>query len=218
MGQAQNGGNRGRFISFEGGEGSGKSTQIRLLAEKLNGQGIEAILTREPGGSPGAEQIRALLVLGETGRWDAMTEALLHTAARRSHLAVTVWPALSQGRWVISDRYADSTLAYQGHGHGLPVEDIRRLHRLANENFWPDLTLILDVPVELGLERAGKRGGAEDRYERMGRDFHERLRQGFRAIAEAEPARCALIDSSGDIETTAWAIWKVASIRLGLTK
>ncbi|MCC7166383.1 MAG: dTMP kinase [Rhodospirillales bacterium] len=218
MGQAPNGGNRGRFISFEGGEGSGKSTQIRLLAEKLNGQGIEAILTREPGGSPGAEQIRALLVSGETGRWDAMTEALLHTAARRSHLAATVWPALGQGRWVISDRYADSTLAYQGHGHGLPVEDIRRLHRLANENFWPDLTLILDVPVELGLERAGRRGGAEDRYERMGRDFHERLRQGFRTIAEAEPARCALIDSSGDIETTAWAIWKVASIRLGLAK
>lgn len=218
MGQAPNGGGRGRFISVEGGEGSGKSTQIRLLADKLNEHGVDARLTREPGGSPGAEQIRALLVSGETGRWDAMTEALLHTAARRSHLVATVWPALGLGRWVISDRYADSTLAYQGFGHGLPLEDIRRLHRLANENFWPDLTLILDVPVELGLERAGRRGGAEDRYERMGQDFHERLRQGFKTIAEAEPQRCALIDSSGDVETTAWAIWKVVSIRLGLAK
>lgn len=191
---------RGKFITFEGGEGAGKSTQLRLLAEALRGAGVEVVTTREPGGSEGAEAIRALLVSGETDRWDGLTEALLHTAARRDHLVKTVWPAMLRGAWVICDRFADSTLAYQGHGHGLPPETIKRLYRLAIGDFQPDLTLVLDLPVEEGLKRAGGRGGAEDRYERMGTAFHERLRQGFLAIAQAEPRRCVVVNAAQSLD------------------
>ena len=187
---------RGRFITFEGGEGAGKSTQLRLLAEGLRHAGLPVVTTREPGGSPGAEAIRALLVSGEVERWDGVTEALLHFAARRDHLVKTVWPALERGAWVISDRFADSTLAYQGFGHGLDPEVIAGLYRLAVGHFSPDLTLVLDLPVEKGLERAGSRGGAEDRYERMGLGFHQRLRQGFLGIAASNPMRCAVIDAT----------------------
>src|SRR6201996_9132030 len=133
----------GRFITFEGGEGAGKSTQLRRLAETLRERGRDVVTTREPGGSPGAEQIRALLVSGEPDRWDGMTEALLHFAARRDHLRRTVWPALEAGKWVLSDRFADSTLAYQGYGHGLSHHHIRELYRLAVGDFCADLTLIL---------------------------------------------------------------------------
>ncbi len=196
----------GRFITLEGGEGTGKTTQVKRLAAALEARGLPVITTREPGGAPGAEAIRRLLVEGETGRWDPLAEALLHAAARRTHLVETVWPALVRGTWVISDRFADSTAAYQGYGLGLPGETLRRLHRLVTDGFQPALTLILDLPVDVGLARAGKRGGGEDRYERMGTAFHERLRKGFLEIAHANADRCRVIDASGTPEAVESAI------------
>ncbi len=205
---------RGQFITFEGGEGAGKTTQLRLLAEALERAGIEVVTTREPGGSPGAEAIRGLLVTGAIDRWDAHTEALLHTAARRDHLARTVWPALERGAWVICDRFADSTLAYQGYGHGLPKDFILGLTRLAIGDFKPDLTLILDLPVEEGLRRAGGRGGAEDRYERMGLAFHERLRQGFLDIARQDTDRCAVVNAAASLDDVQQSILRAVKSRL----
>ncbi len=204
----------GRFITFEGGEGAGKSTQIGHLADALRRRGLEVVTTREPGGAPGAEQIRRLLVEGEVGRWDALSEALLHFAARRDHLVKTVWPALAAGKWVLSDRFADSTLAYQGYGHGLAVADIEALYAVTVGDFAPDLTLILDLPVEEGLKRAAGRGGAEDRYERMGGDFHQRLRQGFLDIARRHPERCAVISALGRREDVQTAILAAVEQRL----
>ncbi|MDX9860789.1 MAG: dTMP kinase [Rhodospirillales bacterium] len=206
---------RGVFITLEGGEGSGKSTQARLLAHTLETQGIAVTATREPGGAPGAEQIRALLVNGETGRWDALSEALLHYAARREHLRHTILPALAGGRWVICDRFADSTMAYQGYGHGLGREVIAALHAAVVGDLAPDLTLILDLPVVDGLGRAASRGG-EDRYERMDRTFHERLREGFLDIARRDPGRCAVIDATGTVEQVQAAIIGAVHERLGV--
>jgi dTMP kinase len=200
QGAGQGNRQRGRFISFEGGEGAGKSTQIRLLVAALAARGLDVIATREPGGSPGAEEIRRLLVSGDPGRWDGVTEALLHFAARRDHLARTVWPALDAGRWVVTDRFADSTMAYQGYGHGLGREPIERLYAVAVGDFAPDLTLILDIPVEAGLDRTQGRTGGEDRYERMDREFHRRLRDGFLDIAAREPGRCVVIDAARPVE------------------
>ena len=205
-----------KFITFEGGEGAGKSTQIGLLAEALVAAGIPVRTTREPGGNPGAEQIRELLVTGAADRWDAMTEALLHFAARREHLRGVVRPSLEAGQWVLSDRFADSTLAYQGYGHGLGRAAIERLYALAVGDFAPDLTLILDVPVALGLKRALGRRDGEDRYEGLGAEFHERLRQGFREIAEREPGRCALIDARGEVASVQAAICACVAERLGV--
>jgi dTMP kinase len=187
---------RGFFITLEGGEGGGKSTQTQLLSEALKGRGRDVVLTREPGGSPGAEAIRALLVTGDTKRWDGITETLLHYAARRDHVERTVRPALAQDKVVISDRFADSTMAYQGFGHGVDRESIRTVHTAVLGDFAPHLTLILDLPVDVGLERARKRGGDENRYEKMGREFHERLRRGFLAIASKEADRCVVIDAA----------------------
>lgn len=206
----------GRFITFEGGEGAGKSTQLKLLADALATRGVAVVQTREPGGSPGAEDIRRLLVEGETGRWDAVTETLLHFAARRDHLVRTVWPALSDGKWVLCDRFADSTTAYQGSGHGLPAHAIEQIYALTVGMFRPDLTIILDQPVEEGLRRAAGRGGAEDRYERMGLDFHRRLRQGFLEIAAAHPDRCAVVPANGSIEEVQARIWQLVTSRLNL--
>jgi dTMP kinase len=205
---------RGRFITFEGGEGAGKSTQLKYLCATLRTRGIDVVTTREPGGSPGAEQIRALLVSGDPERWDGMTEALLHFAARRDHLRVTVWPALEAGKWVLCDRFADSTLAYQGYGHGLAHHTIRDLYRLAVGDFAPDLTLILDLPVETGLARAMVRGGAEDRYERMKGGFHQRLRDGFLTIAAAAPDRCAVVAADRSQDEVRAAILAVIDERL----
>jgi dTMP kinase len=215
-------GARGRFVTFEGGEGAGKSTQVRRLADALRAAGVPVRLTREPGGSPGAEEIRALLVSGETGRWDPLTEALLISAARRDHLRRTVLPALEAGEWVLCDRFADSTTAYQGHGHGLGREATEVLYGLVAGEFRPDLTLILDVPVEAGLARAaaraggeGRGGAAEDRYERMGRDFHQRLREGFLDIARREPGRCAVVDASRGPDEVAADVLAAVRARLG---
>lgn len=199
---------RGCFITLEGGEGAGKSTQIRYLAERLKERRLDVLITREPGGTPGGEAIRHLLVNGDTGRWQPMTEALLHTAARVEHVRNVIEPALSRGVWVISDRFADSTRAYQGAAQGLSVETVDDLQRLALGTFAPDLTLILDLPVTVALERTRERGaGAEDRYERMGNSFHERLRAAFLGIARNEPARCRVIDASGSVEEVASRVW-----------
>jgi dTMP kinase len=206
---------RGRFITFEGGEGAGKSTQIRRLAARLSQAGGEVVITREPGGSPGAETIRDLLVNGATDRWSPATEALLMYAARRDHLERTIRPALARGATVLSDRFADSTRAYQGAGGELPAEAVAQLERFALEvSDWPDLTLILDLPVAEGLKRAGARGGGEARFEAKGLAFHERLRAGFLAIAEREPRRCVVVDASGDIDAVADAVWSAVAARL----
>lgn len=205
---------RGRFITLEGGEGAGKTTQIRLLSEALTACGVEVVVTREPGGSKGAEEIRRLLVSGETGRWGPVTEALLHTAARRDHLERTVWPALEAGRWVVCDRFFDSTVAYQGYGLGLGAPYIEELQRVALGAFRPDLTMILDIPVEIGLRRAAVRHGGEDRYERMDVGFHRRLRDGFLAIANGDPGRCAVIDAAASVEGVQASILDVVTHRL----
>jgi len=196
---------QGCFITLDGGEGGGKSTQVKLLAAALQNKGHMILTTREPGGSPGAEAIRQLLLTGEVTRWDGMTEVLLHYAARRDHVVNTIRPALAAGKIVISDRFADSTMAYQGYGHGVDRAAIRALHHVVLGEFRPDLTLILDLPVEAGLARAMARpdmarSAAEDRYERMGRDFHQRLREGFLEIARAEPKRCVVIDATRTVE------------------
>jgi len=208
---------RGRFITFEGGEGGGKSTQAQRLAQALTEAGIAVALTREPGGAPGAEEIRKLVVEGAPERWDALTEALLLTAARREHVVRTIEPALAAGRWVISDRFADSTLAYQGYGRGIDRGALEALRRLAIGRLAPDLTLILDLPVELGLARAHQRHGHELRFEAMDRDFHARLRQGFLAIAAAEPARCVVIDATAPVEAVTRAVIAAAAARLAVT-
>lgn len=211
---------RGKFITFEGGEGAGKSTQSMRLAEFLEEHGINVLRTREPGGSDGAEQIRKLLVEGAPGRWTPVTEALLHTAARADHVARAIEPALAGGRWVISDRFTDSTLAYQGYGHGLPLEAVAELNALATGGLRPDLTFVLDLPVGNGLGRAGNRAGnakendREDRYERMDAGFHERLRQGYLTIAGADAERCLVVDATQGIEEVARRISAVVRQRL----
>ena len=210
------GATRGRFITLEGGEGTGKSTQVARLAAWLGARGVGVVTTREPGGSPGAEMIRKLLVEGPVERWDGMTEALLHFAARRDHLRSTVWPALDRGTWVVSDRFADSTLAYQGHGHGVERSVLDRLYAVAVGDFRPDLTLVLDLPIEIGLARAARRRGAETRYESLPADFHARVRAGFLAIARDDPARCAVIDAGADVDATAAAIARTVAERLGV--
>jgi dTMP kinase len=190
---------RGRFITFEGGEGAGKSTQAQMLGTWLKARGLDVLLTREPGGSPGAETIRQILVTGDAGRWDPMTETLLHFAARHDHVLNTIEPALSAGRWVVCDRFVDSTIAYQGYGLGVDRAFIAALEISILRGLRPDLTLMLELPVVLGLARAAERRGNEDRYETMDIEFHERLRHGFHAIAAGEPARCVLIDAAEDV-------------------
>jgi dTMP kinase len=206
----------GRFITLEGGEGTGKSTQIRRLAATLEKKGIAVLCTREPGGSPGAEEIRKLMVEGEPGRWNAVTETLLAYAARSDHVARTIGPALHADRWVISDRFSDSTFAYQGVGRGLARETIRRIDSAVLDDFAPDLTLILDLDVTIGLERALARGPAENRFEKFGIEFHEKLRQAFLDIAKRSPERCRVIDASGSEEQVAEAIFAAVSRRFDL--
>lgn len=203
----------GRLITIEGGEGAGKSTQINFLARHLEAAGKVVRTTREPGGSQGAEAIRALLVSGETDRWDPVSETLLILAARRDHVERVIKPALAAGEWVLCDRFADSTAAYQGVGHGLGRDWVRELGHLTLGDFTPDLTVILDIPVADGLARAGTRGGA-DRFERMGTGFHERLRRAFLDIAAEEPARCAVIDAGAEEGAVAAVIRELVADRL----
>ncbi|HVJ43809.1 MAG TPA: dTMP kinase [Dongiaceae bacterium] len=212
-----------RFITFEGGEGAGKSTQIRRLAAALQAAGHDIRLTREPGGAPGAEDIRRLLVEGEPGRWTAETEALLHFAARTDHLDRVIRPALISGTWVLCDRFADSTIAYQGYGHGLDLAWLQQLRQRIVGATEPGLTIILDLPVETGLARAAQRHGtaapaaaAEDRYERMDRAFHQRLRDGFLTIAKAEPHRCKIIDADRSPDEVARDVLQLIAQHFGL--
>ncbi len=193
----------GLFISFEGGDGSGKSTQIRLLAEALRAHGREVVTTREPGGSPGAEAIRKLLLEGAADKWSPLTEALLMYAARADHIERTIAPALARGAVVITDRFADSTMAYQGLAGALGERSVTALHELVVANHEPNLTIILDLPVDEGLKRAGSAGGAEQRFESKGLAYQQKVRDAFLEIARREPGRCVVVSASGPVEIVA---------------
>lgn len=203
-----------RFISFEGVDGSGKSTQLRLLAMRLRAAGTEVVETREPGGAPGAEQIRRLLVEGEPGRWSAETECLLFTAARRDHLERRILPALDRGATVLCDRFADSTRVYQGTARAELRGMVDALHALAIGRE-PDLTLILDLDPEAALARSLARrpahGGAEDRFERLGAAFQARLRAGYLALAAEFPERCRVVPADGPAEAVAARVLAAAA-------
>lgn len=191
------------FITFEGGEGSGKSTQIKLLAEALSNLGNEVVITREPGGSTGAEEIRKLLVTGDPGRWDDISETLLFFAARRNHLVTKIWPAVEKGQIVLSDRFADSTMAYQGYGYGNNSKQqdlIRYLYTAVAGDFKPDVTFLLDIPVEIGLKRSCRSDNKEQRFEKQKLQFHENLRQAYLEMAKLEPDRFVVIDATQSIE------------------
>ena len=205
----------GLFITLEGGEGSGKSTHAKLLAERLGGLGRDVVVTREPGGAPEAEAVRKLLLGGEPERWSPLAEALLNYAARDNHLAMTIRPALARGAVVICDRFMDSTTAYQGHAGGVDLEFIKSLERAVVGETRPELTIVFDVDPELGLERARQRDpGHADRFERMGLEFHQRLRAGFLEIARAEPGRCVLVDADRDRDDVARAAWEAVAARI----
>ena len=201
---------QGRFITFEGIDGSGKSTQARLLAAFLRAQGVDVVLTREPGGAPGAEEIRRLLVEGSPDRWSPETEILLFTAARRDHLEKTIEPALARGATVISDRFADSTRVYQGAARGDLRALVDRLHDavIARE---PDLTFVIDMDPALALERGLARKSGEDRFEDMGEDFQVRLREGFRALVAEYPERCHLVDGERNPDLIAAEVSEIAA-------
>ena len=205
---------RGKFITFEGGEGAGKSTQLRRLADRLERAGRPVVRTREPGGSAGAEAIRALLVTGEADRWSPVTETLLLYAARRDHIERVIQPALGAGAVVLCDRFADSTRAYQGAGGGAGASLIGALEAEVLQGLKPDLTLVLDLPAPAGLARALGRGGAEERFESKGLAFHERLRAAFLGIAAAEPVRCVVIDAVADEDAVEALIWAAVNARL----
>lgn len=197
---------RGLFISFEGGDGAGKSSQIGRLADYLRRQGMTVRITREPGGSDGAEAIRSLLVQGKAERWSPMAEALMMYAARADHLERIIRPALERGEVVITDRFADSTMAYQGIAGGLGEKAVAALHALVVDKTDPDVTIILDVPVSVGLARAGGRGPTENRFESKGDSYQEKVRQAFLKIARDNPERCAVIDATPDEETVFTAV------------
>lgn len=205
---------RGRFVTLEGVEGAGKSTHARLLAETLRGIGLSVAVTREPGGTDGAEAIRRLLVEPAAEPWAPMTEALLHYAARREHLDRRILPELAAGRWVVCDRFADSTSAYQGYGQGLNRDVIETLHTLVVGAVAPDLTIVLDLDVSEGLARTRGRSPERDRYERMDLDFHRRVRDGFLEIARRAPRRCTVIDAAASPEQVRAAIWDAVRSRL----
>ena len=207
---------RGRFITFEGGEGTGKSTQASLLAQRLRALGVSVVLTREPGGSPGAEIIRHVILSGAAKPFGPHAEAILFAAARDDHIRNTIMPALEHGRWVISDRFADSTRVYQGAIGNVDPSLIHGLERITVGDLKPDITFILDVATEIGLARASARrgDGIADRFERESVEFHQKLRDAFRLLALSEPERCVLIDANAPSATVAERIWKVISQRL----
>lgn len=205
---------RGRFITFEGGEGAGKSTQSRLLAQKLSEAGVEAVITREPGGSPLAEEIRGALLSGAIKPLGPAAEAIMFSAARIDHLERTIRPSLAAGKWVICDRFADSTRAYQGALGDVSDAFIRELERIVVGPDRPDLTIVLDLPTGTGLARARARSAQVDRFEAEGADFHESLRQAFLAIARDEPERCVVIDADKDEEAVAASVWRAVADRL----
>ena len=202
----------GRFITLEGGEGAGKSTQTRLLAARLRATGLEVLETREPGGAPGAEILRGLLLSGDVA-WSLPAETLLHFAARAEHVEQTIRPALARGAWVVCDRFYDSTMVYQGYGQGGDRAAIATLSRLLG--IVPDLTLVLDVPVAVSVARMRARGAAADRYERLGEAFFARVRQGFLDVAAAEPGRCVVVGAEADMDAVAARVGAAVQGRLG---
>lgn len=203
----------GCFITFEGGEGTGKSTQIKRLAERLSAQGKALVVTREPGGTPEAEAVRTLLVSGDVARWTAKSEALLNYAAREQHLERVIRPALAKGDTVLCDRFMDSTRAYQGYAGGCALSFIDALEYAIVGPTRPQLTLVFDLDPVIGLERARMRGDAvsEDRYERKGLAFHRKLRDGFLDILRRDPKRCRLVDASGSVDEVAESVWSIVS-------
>jgi dTMP kinase len=207
---------RGRFVTFEGGEGSGKSTQIKTLAERLDAMKLRAIVTREPGGSPGAEIIRHLVLSGMGKLLGPDAETLLFAAARDDHVRTVIQPALNQGTWVLCDRFSDSTRAYQGRLGNVAPAVLNAMERVTIGDLKPDLTFILDVPVEIGMQRAAARRGtgAPDRFEAEDVKFHRELREAYRQIAASEPQRCVLIDASADPGAVAANIWAALRDRL----
>ncbi len=205
---------RGQFITLEGGEGAGKSTQAKLLARQLEAAGHHVVLTREPGGSAGAEIMRHVILSGAASPLGPTTEALLFAAARLDHLNQTILPALTRGDWVICDRFSDSTFVYQGIAGKVDPAFILHLETLTVGPNKPDLTLILDLPAEEGLARAKRRSAQGDRFEDEALDFHQAIRAGFKAVAIDQPERCVLIDASKDPERVAERIWRAVSARL----
>lgn len=209
---------RGRFITFEGGEGTGKSTQARLLAERLRACGIDVTLTREPGGSVGAEAIRHVLLSGAAKPLGQDAETILFAAARSDHVLCVIEPALRAGEWVLCDRFADSTRIYQGVLGNVDQRLIRALERMAVGGTKPDLTVVLDLPPSVGLARAERRRGSamSDRFESEAAAFHERLQAAFRKLAQQEPERCSLVDASGEVREVADAVWRIVAARFDL--
>ena len=207
----------GHFITFEGGEGCGKSTQSKLLAQALREAGISCLHTREPGGEAGAEAIRDLLVKGAVGRWDPVAETLLFLAARAQHVERVIQPALARGEWVVCDRFHDSTRVYQGIGKGLSVAFYDMLHAATLGNFTPDLTLVLDIAPEEGLKRSAARRNHETRFEHMEMEFHRRVREGFLRLQKAEPERIGRVDASPSLERVHRAIVDAVNNRFGLS-
>jgi dTMP kinase len=208
----------GRFIAIEGVDGAGKGVQSRLLRDELQGSGVDVLLTREPGGSIGAEEIRNLLVHGAAERWDAMTELLLIYAARRDHLTKTIWPALQEGRWVISDRFADSSRAFQGIAGGLGLSVVDAVHAHVVGNFAPDLTIVLDLDPEQSLARTVARGGREDRFEKKGLGYQQEVRRAFTHLAQRSPGTHVLIDAGRSVGEVAHDVLRVVSERFGLAE
>jgi dTMP kinase len=204
----------GRLITFEGGEGAGKSTQVSILVERLRNAGRHAIATREPGGSPAAEDIRETLLSGEVKQFGPFAEALLFSIARQDHIDTVISDALARGQWVVCDRFLDSTRAYQGVTGGVPAPVISALERLTLHGVMPNLTIVLDIPVEEGLARMARRRGAPDRFESQDISQHERIRKAFLDIAEEEPGRCVVIDARKPEALVAEDVWKAVAERL----
>lgn len=215
---------KGKFITFEGGEGTGKSTQLKRLSDYLQKKGINNLTTKEPGGTEVGKELRRLLVTGDKDKFDAVAEALLYYADRRVHLTTKVWPALNNGTWVLSDRFADSTIAYQYYGYNKRVdrELLNDLYKIAVGDFKPDLTIVLDLDPKIGLERSFKKALGmevkETRHESRGLEFHNRMREGFLEIAKEEPERVVVIDADCSIEELHQRVINVVTERLGLQK
>ncbi|MGC6520064.1 MAG: dTMP kinase [Candidatus Puniceispirillaceae bacterium] len=206
----------GYFVTFEGGEGSGKSTQIQRLVERISSEipGVEPVVSREPGGTVSAESIRDLLVKGAAERWRAATEAMLMSASRHEHVVHILRPALAAGKLVICDRYNDSTRVYQGLVGGVPREDIEALNRLACDGLVPDLTILLDMDVEVGLKRASSRAGDESRFESKGIEFHQKVRMAFLELAEEHNSRFVVIDAARSVDAVAGDVADIVLPRL----
>ncbi len=214
---------KGRFITFEGGEGTGKSTQVKLLAEALSGLGLPVITTKEPGGTEIGQELRRILVTGDKDKMDAVAEALLYYADRRIHMTKKVWPALAEGKWVLSDRFADSTVAYQYYGYDkrVPYQTLENLYKLTVGDFKPDLTILLDIDPKIGLARslakAGHMAVKETRHESRAMEFHNNLRQGYLEMAQKEPERFVVLNADKSIDELHQEIVKVVAERFELT-